>query len=94
VAFDPLLETLQGDPDPDARYGAARVLGMIGNPRAVPHLIKSLSDPEPAVRYWAIDALVMLDADEAKNVILDLIDDPYDWVGRRALNAMNQLFLS
>jgi HEAT repeat protein len=89
--LEPLQETLRADLDPDARYGAARALGMLGDDRAIPTLIEALSDPEPAVRYWAIDALVILGAVGSGETIRDLYHDPFKWVRERAKQALRQL---
>jgi HEAT repeat protein/phage FluMu protein Com len=91
AALEPLLETLQTDPDPDARYGAARALGMLGDDRATPTLIEALSDPEPAVRYWAVDALVTLEATSSSEAIRGLSRDPFKWVQERAKKALREL---
>jgi len=91
AALEPLLETLRMDPDPDARYGAARALSMLGDPQAIPTLIEALSDPEPAVRYWAIDALVVYQASGANEAIAGLSRDPFKWVRERAKKALKQL---
>jgi HEAT repeat protein len=91
VALKPLLETLRKDPDPDARYGAARALGMMNDQSAIQSLITALSDHEPAVRYWAIDALVSLNAIDAKYTIYRLTKDPFKWVRERAKEAVKQL---
>jgi phage FluMu protein Com len=91
AALEPLLETLRADPDPDARYGAARTLAMMGDERAIPTLIEALSDQEPAVRYWAIDALVTLGAVDSREAIHDLSHDPFTWVRERAKKALKQL---
>jgi hypothetical protein len=91
AALEPLLETVRADPDPDARYGAARTLGMLGNDRAISTLIEALSDPEPAVRYWAIDALVTLKAIDSREAIRGLSHDPFKWVRERAKEALKQL---
>jgi phage FluMu protein Com len=91
AALEPLQETLRADLDPDARYGAARALGMLGDDRAIPTLIEALSDPEPAVRYWAIDALVILGAVGSGETIRDLYHDPFKWVRERAKQALRQL---
>ncbi len=37
-----------------------RALGKIGNPAAIPLLIKALDDPEPEIRIAAIEALADL----------------------------------
>jgi HEAT repeat protein len=91
AALEPLLETLRADSDPDARYGAARALGMLGNPQAISTLMEALSDEEPAVRYWAVDSLVALDAGYAKDAIHKLSHDPFKWVRERAKKALEQL---
>ena len=90
-ALEPLLETLRVDTDPDARYGAARALGMMGNSQAISTLMDALSDEEPAVRYWAVDSLVALDASYAKDAIRKLSRDPFKWVRKRAKEALEQL---
>lgn len=91
AALEPLLETLRIDPDPDARYGAARALGMLGDDRAIPTLIEALSDPEPAVRYWAVDTLVTLEATSSSEAIRGLSRDPFKWVQERAKKALREL---
>jgi phage FluMu protein Com len=91
AALEPLQETLRADPDPDARYGAARALAMLGDDRAVPTLIGALSDQEPAVRYWAVDALVTLEAIGSREAIRGLSHDPFKWVRERARKALKQL---
>ena len=91
AAFEPLLETLRSDPDPDARYGAARALGMMDDSEAIPTLVMALSDEEPAVRYWAIDSLVLLNAVDTSGAIRELEQDPFKWVRERASRARKQL---
>lgn len=91
AVLEPLLETLRNDPDPDARYGAARALAMLSNDRAIPALIEALSDLEPAVRYWAVDALVTLKAVNSSEAIRDLSHDPFKWVRERAKQALKEL---
>jgi hypothetical protein len=53
----PLTSMLRGDPDPEARAGAARGLVRISSPErrdAVPDLLAALRDPDGEVRAWAI----------------------------------------
>jgi hypothetical protein len=92
-AVGPLIETLCTDNDVDARYGAARVLGMIGDPQAIPALMRALADPEPAVRYWAVDALGNLRAQDAERAILKLKRDPSPGVRERVELALQQIRL-
>ncbi len=86
-AVEPLIKTMREDPDPDARYAAARTLGLIGDEKALPHLTAALSDPDPAVRYCAIEAL------DAMNVIGEeikkLTKDKFKWVRERARKALD-----
>lgn len=89
-AVEPLIKLLSS-PDPDARFGAARALGDIGDGRAVAPLVKTLKDPEPAVRYWAVDALGKLHAAEAASAIRRLLRDEYPSVKKCARDVLKQL---
>lgn len=73
-AVEPLIDLLHSE-DPDARFGAARVLGDIGDRRAIPPLIDALRDSEEAVRFWALDALGIFRAEEAVDRIGELLKD-------------------
>jgi HEAT repeat protein len=50
-AVEPLIDLLSSE-DPDARFGAAKALGDIGDRRAIPGLLHALDDPEGVVRFW------------------------------------------
>jgi len=89
-AVEPLIGLLTDD-DPDARFGAAHTLGLIGDARATPHLIQALSDPEPAVRWWAADALGKLRAAEAIAPIQKLLKDKHSGVRQHAAAVLKQL---
>ena len=52
-----LTKALEEDPDADVRYVAARALGKIGGPEAVPALTGALGDFNGAVRGEALRAL-------------------------------------
>jgi len=73
-AVDSLIALLRSD-DPDARFGAAHVLGEIGDQRAVPALMEALSDREEAVRFWALNSLGQLRAKKAVEVIGQVLSD-------------------
>ena len=73
-AVEGLVKLLRDD-DPDARYGAAHTLGLIGESRAVPALISALQDPEPAVRFWSAAALGRLHARSAVQALAQLLED-------------------
>ena len=90
-AVQPLIETLCADTDVDARYGAARVLGMIGDKSAIPALVSALSDQEPSVRYWAVDALGNLRAENALGAIRKLKWDSFRKIRERAKLAIEQI---
>lgn len=89
-AVEPLI-TLLGDDDPDARFGAAHTLGLIGDARAVPALVRALSDPEPAVRWWAADALGKLRATDAKAELGKLRQDKHRGVREHATTVLREL---
>ncbi len=89
-AIEPLM-TLLTDDDPDARFGAAHTLGLIGDARAIPELVKALSDPEPAVRWWATDALGKLNATNVLEPIRKLLKDRHSGVREHAARVLKQL---
>jgi HEAT repeat protein len=91
AAVEPLIETLHADLDPDARYAAARALGMIADPKAIPAITAALTDPEPAVRYCAVEALAPLRATAAQAQIKKLLADKYQWVRERAQKTLDEL---
>jgi ribosomal protein L40E len=73
-AVEPLIELLHSD-DPDARFGAAHVLGDIGDRRAIPALTEALRDQEETVRFWALNSLGQFRAEEAVDSIAELLGD-------------------
>jgi DNA-directed RNA polymerase subunit M/transcription elongation factor TFIIS len=89
-AVEPLIGLLSSE-DPDARFGAAKALGDIGDPRAIPALTKALNDPEGAVRFWAMDALGKLKADEAVEAIGKLLQDKQESMRDLAREVLTQI---
>ncbi len=89
-AVEPLIELLTSE-DPDARFGAAKALGDIGDKRAIPGLINALNDPEGAVRFWAIDALGKLKAREAMEAIRKLLKDKQQNIRDLANEVIDEL---
>jgi hypothetical protein len=90
-AGNALTETLQSDPDPHARFGAAIALGNIGNHVAIPALIQALRDDEPVVRYWAIDALQKFGTVAVTEALENNQEDPHRGVKERARKALTAL---
>ena len=71
-ALSRLTEDLQAQ-DPELRYWAADSMGKIGDPGAVPALIRALGDPFDAVRMSACVALGDLKAAEAVPALIELV---------------------
>lgn len=55
VAF--LTRALQNSKSDHVRWEAAKALGMIGNPKSIPGLVKALEDSDPDVAWLAAEAL-------------------------------------
>jgi HEAT repeat protein len=60
----PLVDLLSA-PQPDLRMHAALALGKVGDPSAVPALVKALDDQDANVRFHAIEALGAVGSAEA-----------------------------
>jgi hypothetical protein len=78
-------------PDPDARYGAAHTLGLIGARQAIPALVNALNDPEPAVRFWAANSLGSMKATEAVQALFHLRKDKSKSVREKAFEALKAI---
>lgn len=89
-AVEPLIELLTSA-DPDARFGAAKALGDIGDRTAILGLIHALNDPEGAVRFWALDALGKLKAEEAVEAIGNLLQDKHESIKKLAKEVLMQI---
>src|SRR5437870_7664868 len=77
------------DENAGVRGAAARSLGRLGDPRAVPPLIDVLADSGPAVRSAAVEALADLGDPRAIGPIAGLLKDPVTDVKRNALGALS-----
>jgi ribosomal protein L40E len=89
-AVEGLLGLLKDD-DPDARYGAAHTLGLIGDKRAIPGLTGALQDPDPAVRFWSAAALGRLRAETAIPALARLLGDKSKEVRTAAGEALEHI---
>ncbi len=89
-AVEPLIKLLNSE-DPDARVGAAQALGDIGDKRAIPELINSISDKEVSVRFWVVDALGRLKADEAVDAIGELLTDKNQKISSLSKDVLIQI---
>src|SRR5205809_1688854 len=77
------------DENAGVRAAAARSLGRLGDPRAVPPLIDVLADSGPEVRSAAVEALADLGDPRAIGPIAGLLKDPVADVKRNALGALS-----
>lgn len=76
IAADLLF--LLDDPEAEIRGQAARVLGELGMPAAIPALIAALRDSSPRVRSFAATALGRLQAAEAFSPLVDALAENAD----------------
>jgi len=87
-----LIEALSRDTGrlsaPYVRLAAAEALQEIGDPRAVPALLKAMKDPFYEVRTAAMDALARMNERSAVDMTIDALKDP-NWLVRvRAAMAL------
>jgi len=85
------LCALLRDADPQLRSGAANVLGLLGDKRAIEPLLACLDDKDIRVCGAAALALGKLHAGEALERIIALLHDP-EWLARNmAVTALREL---
>ncbi|MEW6554815.1 MAG: HEAT repeat domain-containing protein [Actinomycetota bacterium] len=72
------------------RGGAARRLGRIGDPDAVPALAELLRDPSEEVREAALFALVRTGSREALQAMIDALDSGSRWSQEKVAEAMEE----
>lgn len=68
------IDTLRNDEDPGVKQWAARILGNIGDPEAVPALTEALGDHRE-VRDAATDALMQIGEEEAAAAFAEGLDN-------------------
>jgi HEAT repeat protein len=86
----PLLVSLLGDADENARARTAHSLGVIGDPRAAPDLVRALEDPAWPVRAMAAKALGLLAGVEGIGALEAALADREWWVRSNAADALRQ----
>jgi hypothetical protein len=83
--------TLSGARNEKVRVQAALVLGRLGDPRAVPALIRALRDRSPLVRAVAAEVLGHLGAESARTALEAATRDESPYVRRHAAQALRQV---
>jgi HEAT repeat protein len=86
-SLDPLLHALKAS-SPVGRANAARALGRIGSPRAVPSLIQLLSDPDGRVRLAAVESLGRTDDGKSVEAVLAALQDIVSAVQLQAVRTL------
>jgi len=85
------LVPLLSDPDPDVRIYTALTLGLHGDRRAAPALVRALDDPDPNVQYHAIEGLGRLRAPEAIERLVEIACSGDFFLGFPALDALRKI---
>lgn len=82
------LFALLDEPDAEVRTYATLALGLVGDPRAVPELMKRLDDPDTNVRFHVIEALGRLRDAEATDALLAVAETRDFFLAFAALDAL------
>lgn len=77
-AVSVVSELLSRDSAEIVRCGAAKALGRLGDPAALPALRAALTDESRKVQMWAILSLGQLRDSDSVTRLIELLDDP-DW---------------
>lgn len=90
LPLDPFITALH-DPSPEVRAIAADRLAEIGDPIAVPHLLKLLHDPDPYVRECTVGGLSWLGDPRAGEGLMTLLQDSSPEVRASAVSALAEI---
>jgi HEAT repeat protein len=75
-------------PDAEVRTYASLALGLIADPRAVPHLVRHLDDPDVNVRFHAIEALGRIGDGDVADALLRIAEQRDFFLSFAALDAL------
>jgi HEAT repeat protein len=79
-AVSSLIRTLQSAKVDHVRWEAAKTLGAIGDPRAIPSLVRALEDTDPDVTWLAAEALITFKKVAWPSLLRALVKDDTDSV--------------
>lgn len=88
--FLPLTAAME-DSEPSVRNHVAAALGALGDPDAVPFLLKGLKDPKALVRVRAAFALALIDDKRAVPGLIESLDDASEEVSKAAHKALRRM---
>ncbi|GAC1619589.1 MAG: hypothetical protein NVS4B7_11860 [Ktedonobacteraceae bacterium] len=91
VHAERVLMTAMNDKRPMVRETAAYILGIFGNPVAVPQLIEALHDAVPAVRMQAVKALGRIGNASAVSPLLSALRSADEQMGSQIFNSLVRL---
>ena len=73
---DFLIEILEDDyADKTSRQYACNSLGLIGDDKAFPYLVKTYEDPDPYIRAYALSAISKYSKDDTEKMLLQALKD-------------------
>lgn len=78
-------------PSPEVRTYAALALGLMGDPRAVPALMKRLADDDTNVRFHAIEALGRIRDGDAADALAAIAEERDFFLSFAALDALAEI---
>jgi len=89
-AIDELLNDLKSEEEADRRY-AAEDLGDLGDPAAVPALIKALEDPAVGVREAAAESLVAIGGRDVCDKVMPLLGSDTAFLRNHAIEILEEI---
>ena len=75
----------------DVRAAAARGLGLVGDTRALPHLVDLLKDPSPIVVRSALDAIAIYNEPRVLGPLIQALKNADAGVVEKAIEAVGRL---
>ena len=91
-ATDFLIDILEDDfADKTSRQFACYSLGLIGDEKAYPYLIKTYEDPDPYIRSYALDAVSKYKKDETEKILIQALKDDNWQIRKQAAVSASEL---
>ena len=90
-ATEPLIKTLEKDPDKTIQEEGITALGRIQDKKAIPYLIERLNNQHIGIRWRAAEALGRIGDPKATDPLLQTLNDPDKTIQEETITALGRI---